>query len=62
MGRLKVFFVMGLVVSMLILCAFAPGICIDRLVVPDSCRTGCIASSTSCCNDCIVIDSHDEVQ
>ncbi|MBC2715789.1 MAG: hypothetical protein HF978_10815 [Desulfobacteraceae bacterium] len=54
MVKLKVFFVMGIVVSVLILCALAPGICFDRFVLPDGCCTGCIESSSLCCTDCIV--------
>jgi hypothetical protein len=54
MVKLKICFVMGIVVSMLILCAFAPGICIDRFILPDGCCASCVDSSPPCGNKCLV--------
>jgi hypothetical protein len=53
MLKFKVFFVTGMVVFILVMCAFAPGICIERFVLPDGCCKACEASSFSCCNDCM---------
>jgi hypothetical protein len=48
MVKLKVFFVLGVVVSILVMCAFAPGICIERFVLPDGCCTRCGAPELEC--------------
>jgi len=47
MIKLKVFFVIGIVAFILVMCAFAPGICIDRFVLPDGCCPSCGDSSSS---------------
>jgi hypothetical protein len=53
MVKLKVFFVMGVVISILVMCAFAPGICIERFVLPDGCGTSCETSSAGCTSVCM---------
>jgi hypothetical protein len=53
MLKLKVLFVMGIVVFVLVMCAFAPGICIERFVLPDGCCTSCVESSSPCLNLCM---------
>lgn len=53
MVKLKVFFVMGVVVSILVVCAFAPGICIERFVLPDGCCISCETASAGCANVCM---------
>lgn len=59
MVKLKVLFVVGVVVSMLVICAFAPGICIDRFVLPDGCCVACSSSSSECRNLCMVEEGKD---
>lgn len=54
MLKFKVFFVMGIVVSVLVMCAFAPGICIERFVLPDGCCKSCAETSTPCSDFCMV--------
>ena len=56
MVKFKVFFVTGIVVAILVMCAFAPGICIERFVLPDGCCSACIESSASCFNNCMSED------
>jgi len=53
MVKLKVFFVMGVVVSILVICAFAPGICIERFVLPDGCCISCETVPAGCTNVCM---------
>ncbi len=57
MIKLKVFFVIGIVVFILVMCAFAPGICIDRFLLPDGCCASCGDSPSSCLNICMVEES-----
>lgn len=52
METLKVFLVMGIVISILAICAYAPGICIDRFMLPDGCANGCGAAHSPCCRAC----------
>ncbi|PIP40504.1 MAG: hypothetical protein COX19_05565 [Desulfobacterales bacterium CG23_combo_of_CG06-09_8_20_14_all_51_8] len=53
---MKVFLVMGIVISILVICAYAPGVCIDRFMLPDGCGNGCAAASSPCCSDCVTPD------
>lgn len=52
MEALKVFLVMGIVISILVICAYAPGICIDRFMLPDGCSNGCGVAHSPCCSAC----------
>jgi hypothetical protein len=53
MLKFKIFFVMGIVVFMLVICVFAPGVCIERFVLPDGCCKTCVEPS-SCFSICMV--------
>ena len=57
MVKLKIFFVMGMIISALIVCAFAPGICIERFILPDGCCMDCTPSTSAYCNQCLAGDS-----
>jgi hypothetical protein len=54
MLKLKILFVTGIAVSILVMCAFAPGICIERFVLPDGCCASCDETSSPCLNLCMV--------
>ncbi len=54
MLKLKVLFVTGIVVFILVMCAFAPGICIERFVLPDGGCASCVETSSPCLNLCMV--------
>lgn len=60
MEKLKVLLAMGIIISILIFCAFAPGICIDRFMLPDGCGNGCSAAHSPCSGTCVVPD-HQEM-
>ncbi len=48
MMKLKVFFILGVVVSVLVFCAFAPGVCIERFMLPEGACVSCSATNTDC--------------
>jgi hypothetical protein len=52
MEKLKILLVTGIIVSILVFCAFAPGICIDKFMLPDGCGNGCSAADSPCCGAC----------
>jgi len=54
MLKFKVVFIMAVVVFILVMCAFAPGICIERFLLPEGCCEACGGSSSSCSNICMV--------
>lgn len=56
MENLKVLVVMGILVSVLVFCAFAPGICIDRFMLPDGCGNGCGKTASPCRTSCPAAD------
>lgn len=58
MVKLKVFFVVGVVVSILTVCVFAPGVCIERFVLPDGCCANCNVSSEQCRTVCMIDESN----
>lgn len=58
MVKLKVFFVVGVVVSILTVCVFAPGVCTERFVLPDGCCINCDTSSEPCRTVCMIEESN----